>query len=176
MEKFHHYSRLIKDLNGVLSNKVIKNNVKTFDETAWSDLVTLSKVIVGDKSDVSASKIENKIYRFMLIGSVIVAMLLPILAQQLVVPSFYNQMIKNTLEDAKKHLTQVSELINSYEGEWDKDNLKEHIFPYADEQGRGSVLWPLRFCLSGKEKSPDPFTLLEVLGKQESLKRINNII
>ncbi len=44
----------------------------------------------------------NKNYRFMLLGSLIVAILLPILAQKIVVPSFYNQMLQNTLEDAKK--------------------------------------------------------------------------
>jgi hypothetical protein len=56
------------------------------------------------------------------------------------------------------------------------DSIKSLIFDYATEKGRGEVLWPLRVSLSGKDKSPDPFTLLYILGKQESLKRITDAI
>lgn len=38
--------------------------------------------------------------------------------------------------------------------------------------GNGDTLWPLRVALSGEEKSPSPWELLEVLGKKRSLKRI----
>jgi hypothetical protein len=34
------------------------------------------------------------------------------------------------------------------------------------------VLWPLRYSLSGREKSPDPFTIASVLGKEETIKRL----
>jgi len=37
----------------------------------------------------------------------------------------------------------------------------------------GETLWPLRVALSGQEKSPSPFELLEVLGKERSLNRID---
>lgn len=37
---------------------------------------------------------------------------------------------------------------------------------------RGSVLWPLRVALSGQKASPDPLEIMEVLGKEESLRRI----
>lgn len=83
---------------------------------------------------------------------------------------------KGTAIDAITHLGKVSEMIDSYTGDWSKEELKEYIFPYADEVGRGDVLWPLRFALSGRDKSPDPFTLLEILGKEVSLKRIKNNI
>ncbi len=39
--------------------------------------------------------------------------------------------------------------------------------------GNGDTLWPLRVALSGREKSPSPFELLFVLGKTESLARID---
>mgnify|MGYP000091356237 CR=1 FL=1 len=55
-------------------------------------------------------------------------------------------------------------------------NLKELIFPYAEVAGKGDVLWPLRFCLSGRDKSPDPFTLLEILGRDVVLERIKDNI
>ena len=50
--------------------------------------------------------------------------------------------------------------------------IKDIIFPYATEVGRGNVLWPLRVALSGREKSPDPFTLMHLLGRKRTLARI----
>ena len=52
---------------------------------------------------------------------------------------------------------------------------------YADtigkeQGGRGAVLWPLRYALSGEEKSPDPFTLISILGKDESISRVQAAI
>lgn len=80
-------------------------------------------------------------------------------------------------ESAKKHLEFVSEKLKNSADVWNNsETIKNLIFDYATEQGRGEVLWPLRVSLSGKEKSPDPFTLLYVLGKEESINRINNAI
>jgi glutamyl/glutaminyl-tRNA synthetase len=55
----------------------------------------------------------------------------------------------------------------------DTDTIKNLFWNYAEEQGRGDVLWPLRVSLSGRDKSPDPFTLLHILGKNEGLKRVH---
>ena len=54
------------------------------------------------------------------------------------------------------------------------DTIKEAIWPYAEEVGRGEVLWPLRTSLSGLERSPDPFTLAYILGPEETASRINS--
>lgn len=56
------------------------------------------------------------------------------------------------------------------------EETKETVWAYADEKGRGIVLWALRTCLSGKEKSPDPFTLVEILGAIETVQRIDQAI
>jgi hypothetical protein len=53
------------------------------------------------------------------------------------------------------------------------ESIKGSIWDYATEKGRGNVLWPMRYALSGKDKSPDPFTLAEIFGKQETLRRLN---
>ncbi|NQV92976.1 glutamate--tRNA ligase, partial [Candidatus Kaiserbacteria bacterium] len=50
----------------------------------------------------------------------------------------------------------------------------ETLWGYAEEVGKGSVLWPMRVALSGKEKSPDPFTLAEIFGKEETINRLKN--
>lgn len=54
-------------------------------------------------------------------------------------------------------------------------NLTE-LMTLAEKEGKGEVLWPLRVALSGLEKSPDPFTLLEIFGKEESLARLDKAI
>ncbi|CAL2094706.1 hypothetical protein [Tenacibaculum sp. 190524A02b] len=64
MERFHHYGRFVKDLNAVLSNKAIRNNLKTYDSDAFSDFEKLSRAVVGDTSSISTSKTENKLYKF----------------------------------------------------------------------------------------------------------------
>jgi hypothetical protein len=50
------------------------------------------------------------------------------------------------------------------------------LWGYAEEKGRGNVLWPLRYALSGKDKSPNPFALVHILGTDLSIKRINDAI
>lgn len=40
--------------------------------------------------------------------------------------------------------------------------------------GNGDVLWPLRVALSGQEKSPPPFELAEILGKEETARRLHH--
>ena len=52
------------------------------------------------------------------------------------------------------------------------ESIKSVVWDYAEAAGRGDVLWPLRYALSGKDKSPDPFTLAYIFGKEETLKRI----
>ncbi len=75
--------------------------------------------------------------------------------------------------DASKHLQAVKGIL---EGMDDEDftalHVKDAVWPYADREGRGAVLWPLRVALSGREKSPDPFTIAGLIGKKEALARI----
>jgi len=71
------------------------------------------------------------------------------------------------------HFTQLESLLGGLSDEgFTPESVKNAIFPYATEVGRASVLWPMRVALSGKEKSPDPFTLAGVLGKTVTLMRI----
>ncbi len=81
-------------------------------------------------------------------------------------------------EEIKKHLTWVRNTIANAPDESfiTVDGVKSLIFDYATEQGRGQVLWPTRVALSGRDKSPDPFTLIYILGKEESLRRLDNAI
>jgi glutamyl-tRNA synthetase len=82
-----------------------------------------------------------------------------------------------TLEQAKENLSLVTDILNKIsDKDFTLEIIKENLMKFAEEKGKGNVLWPLRVALSGKEKSPDPFTLLFLLGKDESIKRIKNAI
>lgn len=85
---------------------------------------------------------------------------------------------KGELEDTKKHLEHVQKTLSELKNDaWnDPEAIKASIWDYASEVGRGDVLWPLRYCLSGADKSPDPFTLLSILGSEESISRIEKAI
>jgi glutamyl-tRNA synthetase len=77
-------------------------------------------------------------------------------------------------EESSKHLNKVKEIIQSLDlDSFTQDNIKNAIWSYAEEFGRGNVLWPLRVSLTGQEKSPDPFTSAYILGKVETLRRLD---
>ncbi|MDB5255282.1 MAG: glutamyl-tRNA synthetase, glutamyl-tRNA synthetase [Candidatus Nomurabacteria bacterium] len=80
------------------------------------------------------------------------------------------------LTKTKDYLKHVHELLESIvETEWYSET-RVVVMPYAEQEGKGNVLWPLRVSLSGKEKSPDPFELMGILGKQETLARIAAVL
>ncbi|MDB5195296.1 MAG: gltX [Parcubacteria group bacterium] len=84
-------------------------------------------------------------------------------------------------EATKAHLQAFLGLIEGLPPLTHADMVKEALMPYADAipkeaGGRGAALWPLRYALSGAERSPDPFTLIHILGANESLSRIKNAI
>ncbi len=62
------------------------------------------------------------------------------------------------------------------EENFNKDFIKESIWPFAEEVGRGDILWPIRYALSGRDKSPDPFVLMGILGKKETIERLKTAI
>lgn len=78
---------------------------------------------------------------------------------------------KSTPEAALEHLREVNTRLKGLPA-WSAPLVKGALWEYAEEKGRGAVLWPLRYALSGKDKSPDPFTLAEILGQEEVLSRI----
>ena len=88
-------------------------------------------------------------------------------------PALLLQNGKIPAEIASNHLKALAELLEHIPDEgFTATQLKDIVWPYADAQGRGAVLWPLRVALSGREKSPDPFTISELLRKEKTLDRI----
>lgn len=83
---------------------------------------------------------------------------------------------KTKLEDDKwekinSYLAGVKQVLENLDN-WTMESIKETVMPYADENGRGDVLWAMRVALTGQAKSPDPFTVASILGKVETLNRL----
>jgi glutamyl-tRNA synthetase len=77
---------------------------------------------------------------------------------------------------AKQHITEAITLLTLLNSnEWNAESVKTAIWAYAETVGRGNVLWPIRFALSGRDKSPDPFTLAAILGKDETIARLTHV-
>ena len=82
---------------------------------------------------------------------------------------------KSTLADAKEKLQFLAaELEKVPDENFTRSALEQFIkgLIEAEKFDTGAVLWPMRVALSGEEKSPSPFEIAEVLGKEESLRRI----
>lgn len=69
-------------------------------------------------------------------------------------------------------LRHVHELLEAQDNFVDVEAIKGYLLTYAETVGKGEVLWPLRVALSGKAQSPDPFTIINIIGKADTLRRI----
>jgi glutamyl-tRNA synthetase len=83
---------------------------------------------------------------------------------------------KGDVDTTKAHLNALIGHISAPGEDFDPEAVKDALMPYADGAGRAQVLWPLRYALSGTTKSPDPFTLISILGKEESISRIKTAL
>ncbi len=88
-------------------------------------------------------------------------------------------------DEATKESLQFSESILSEIKEWEIKNLEEKLFQASEKfnekmrypiNNKGYMLWPLRAALSGKQSSPSPFEIADILGKEKTLKRISDAI
>ncbi len=81
----------------------------------------------------------------------------------------------NKPEDAVPRLLEVASLLEAADFS-SPDTIKAALWDYAEKVGKGEVLWPLRVSVTALERSPDPFTALFIVGKEEGLLRIHNTV
>jgi len=80
-------------------------------------------------------------------------------------------------EIVHEHLTYIlSEAEKIEENVFKDQSIHDALWSYAEEHGKGNVLWPLRYALSGRKQSPSPFQLAAILGKDETLSRIRHAL
>lgn len=83
-----------------------------------------------------------------------------------------------TLEQTNLNINSaISALKEIDEGNFTKENVKDSLMKIADSlDSRGELLHPIRFALSGLDKSPDPFIIAEILGKNETISRLQKAL
>lgn len=80
---------------------------------------------------------------------------------------------KSNAAEAREYLGVIKEKLSQLSPtEFTRQTVHTALWDYATEKGRGAVLWPFRYSLSGREKSPDPFVLSGILGKEETIARV----
>ena len=94
-------------------------------------------------------------------------------------PTSYDEKAsKKALKEGTKDL--MTELITVVEAADDssKDNLQDAVKGWitSKEIGFGKVMMPLRLALVGTLQGPDVFDIMFMIGKNESIVRINNLI
>ncbi|WP_067145506.1 glutamate--tRNA ligase [Pseudotamlana agarivorans] len=80
-------------------------------------------------------------------------------------------------EDTKAILSEVISIVNGIE-DFTVDNIQTAIKGWitSNEIGFGKVMMPLRLALVGALQGPDVFDIMYMIGKNESIKRIENVI
>jgi len=93
-------------------------------------------------------------------------------------PSAYDpKALKNWKEDTADLMQQVAQVIESITS-FEALALEKEVKDWINEQGigMGKVMQPLRVCVVGELKGPDLFQIIELIGKEETLKRIKQAI
>ncbi len=90
-------------------------------------------------------------------------------------PSEYdNKAVKKKWKEGTgKTITDIAKLLENQD-DFKADNIKQTVSAYAEktETGFGKIMNPLRITLTGGSYGPDLFQMMEILGKETSLKRI----
>lgn len=88
---------------------------------------------------------------------------------------FVNKKSKTTLENVPAILKAVIEELSDIDS-WNSDSIKECLLGLAVkmELKNGTVMWPARIAAAGKTVTPGgAVEILDILGKEESLRRLN---
>lgn len=87
----------------------------------------------------------------------------------------YKNSTKEKTEENLKIAIKAIENID--ENNFTAENIKNNLMLVADaRESRGELLHPVRYALSGRDKSPDPFIIASIIGKNETLSRLQKTI
>ena len=96
-----------------------------------------------------------------------------------VAPEEYDEksLKKRWKEDSPKHMTEMLALLEAHE-DWSAEGLDNLIMPWIAEKeyGVGIVMNAFRICLVGAACGPHIWNITDVLGKEETLKRVRTAL
>jgi len=90
---------------------------------------------------------------------------------QLIFKDTPSEKISENIKLAIKALDEIPE--NGFSAEAVKDALMQIAIMLPS---KGEILHPVRFALSGRDKSPDPFMIAGIIGKNETLSRLQKAV
>ena len=89
----------------------------------------------------------------------------------MLIPRAKNEQV--SAADTKERLLTILKMLHEApSSSFTAEEVKNIVWEYAEKEGRGKVLWPMRVALTGAERSPDPFTVASLLGRDETLSRL----
>ena len=95
-------------------------------------------------------------------------------------PQAYDQdiVVKKWNEDAVSAITAFKDTLVAYEGDFHADSIKAVLTETLEAAGikMGQVMQALRLDVTGAGAGPDLTITMEILGKDEVVKRLNNAI
>ena len=84
---------------------------------------------------------------------------------------------QSTKDETKIHLQYVFDQLQKInKSNFTQAVFKDMIWEYATEKGKGNVLWPIRYALTGADRSPDPLILVGVLGYDSTVARVKKAL
>ena len=96
-----------------------------------------------------------------------------------VAPTEYDEksLKKRWKEDSPKHMTEMLALLEAHE-DWSAEGLDNLIMPWIAEKeyGVGVVMNAFRICLVGAARGPHIWNITDVLGKEETLRRVRTAL
>ncbi len=90
------------------------------------------------------------------------------------VQMYCHKKMKTNLQNSLEILKEEYEILKDFD-DWTLDALHDRLMAYIGEKGikNGTGLWPIRTAVSGKQSTPGgAFEIMEIIGKEESLKRM----
>ena len=87
---------------------------------------------------------------------------------------YTHKKMKTNSENSLEVLKELLPILENHD-DYSVDSLHDLIMGYVQEKGikNGQALWPVRTAVSGKQMTPGgAFEIMEILGKEESLRRI----
>lgn len=96
-----------------------------------------------------------------------------------VAPTEYDEksLKKRWKEDSPKHMTELLELLE-VQVDWSVEALDALVMPWIEkkEYGVGIVMNAFRICLVGAARGPHIWAITDVLGKEETIKRVRTAL
>jgi len=154
----HHYlqQRDEKELTENLREQLKQKNITSGEDARLARIVSLVK----DRCTFSSELWDNAFYFFE-------------------APTEYEPKAvkKRWKEDTSDKIREITEFFKGIEN-WNAESIKEIFSNFIDSKqwSFGQVMVPLRICMVGSSQGLDMFLILELLGKEESIKRLEKAV